>query len=140
MVHRQGSDSRCCRPQNAPYIWHCFYRYDNKSVQEVQEWLDSLSVFAAIHEQGRITTLFEIAAQGKLWDTGDYLTQIKPVRSDPEIFELRHTALNRALRFYHAEPSAYPKYLIALHKHMKTGSVTQQEEIDFAVQNYRHTD
>lgn len=101
-----------------------------------ETWLNSLKPFARLHEVGEIADLFEAAAMGHLEDTGDASTPIKPIRSDPELFELRRRALSKQLRFYHGEPEAYPDALIALHKHLKDAA-TQQQEIDFAVNRYR---
>lgn len=133
MFHRTGSDSRCCKPEGALYSWHWFYQPEHPAIKALEKWFKSLSIFAANHEQGRIERLFDLAAQGRLYDSEDHLSLIKPIHGDPEIFELRHTALNKALRFYHGEPFAYPKYLIALHKHIKIDASLQQGEIDFAV-------
>lgn len=132
-----GNDSRCCKPEDAPYKWQWFYQPEHPSITALQLWFESLGTFTALHEQSRIEKLFDLAAQGRLYDPGNHLTPIRPIHSDPEIFELRHTALNKALRFYHGEPVAYPKYLIALHKHIKIDARIQQKEIDFAVRLYR---
>ncbi len=95
----------------------------------------ALALISRSHELGEIDDLLEAAALGELEDTGDARTPIKPIRSDPEVYELRRKALSKQLRFYHAEPDDLPDGLLALHKHMK-GAVSQQEEIDFAVDRY----
>ncbi|MCZ9881919.1 hypothetical protein [Arthrobacter sp. B2a2-09] len=94
-----------------------------------------MALISRSHELGEIDDLLEAAALGELEDTGDARTPIKPIRSDPEVYELRRKALSKQLRFYHAEPDDLPDGLLALHKHMK-GAVSQQEEIDFAVDRY----
>lgn len=79
----------------------------------------------------------EAAAAGELWDSGDETTRIKPIYSDPDVYELRRRALTKALRFYHAEPFELPTSLVSLHRHIKSDSPSQQREIDFAVKRYR---
>lgn len=98
-------------------------------------WIDSLPVFSRNHELGEIDDLFEAAALGELEDTGDARTPIKPIRADPDVYELRRKALSKQLRFYHAEPAEMPEGLVALHKHIKDHG-PQQDEIDFAVKRY----
>ena len=98
-------------------------------------WLLSLAPFSRSHELGEIDDLLEAAALGELEDTGDARTPIKPIRSDPGVYELRRKALSKQLRFYHAEPDELPDGLLALHKHMKEAG-SQQDEIDFAVDRY----
>ena len=137
MSYRSASDSRCCSPGEVPYIWRTFYDLQHPSVRELEEWLNSLSPFNRMHELGRIDDLFDKAANGQLWDSNDSKTPIKPINSDPELFELRHTALKKPLRFYHAEPPRYPRYLIGLHKHIKSSPDSQQSEIEFAIRSYR---
>lgn len=136
MDRRRGSDSRCCIPVPLPRSWQCYIDQSHPSVIALETWLDSLSPFSRAHELGEIDDLFEAAALGQLEDTGDARTPIKPIRTDPDVFELRRKALSKQLRFYHAEPVELPEGLLALHKHMK-GSGTQQSEIDFAVGRYK---
>ena len=106
------------------------------SVVELAGWLSTLSPFARAHEEGEIDALFEAAENGALWDSGDAMTPIKPIRKDPEIFELRRTALSKRLRFYHGEPAELPRNLVAVHRHIKHDAATQQAEIDHAARRY----
>lgn len=99
-------------------------------------WLQSLAPFARNHEQGEIDDVFEAAAMGELEDTGDGPTPIKPIRYNPDVYELRHKALAKPLRFYHAEPAELPDGLLALHRHIKVSDLQQQSEIEFAVARY----
>jgi hypothetical protein len=95
-----------------------------------------LAPFARAHQQGENDDLLEAAAGGELWDSGDETTLIKPIREDPEIFELRRQALSKKLRFYHGEPSELPRSLVALHRHIKTDNASQQAEIIYASGRY----
>lgn len=101
------------------------------------EWMGNLPLFEQRIQQGEIDDLFDAARRGELMDTGDGRTPIKPIVSDPEVFELRRKALTKALRFYHGEPERYPEVLVALHRHIKTGRRAQQVEIEYAVGRYR---
>lgn len=102
----------------------------------LESWLNTLTPWARAHEEGEIVDLFDAAAHGEIWDTGDPTTSIKPIHMDPEIFELRHTSLSKKLRFYHGEPTESPRDLIALHRHIKTGADSQQDEITYAARRY----
>lgn len=136
MEHRKGSDSRCCIPVALPRTWQWYLDELNDSVIALDSWMQSLQPFSRYHELGEIDDLFEAAALGELEDTGDARTPIKPIRTDPDVYELRRKALSKQLRFYHAEPAELPDSLLALHKHLKSGGV-QQAEIDFAVGRYK---
>lgn len=103
---------------------------------EYEAWFASLSFFAREYEQGEVEALFEAAANGALWDSNDEKTPIKPIRTDPEIFELRRTALSKQLRFYHGEPSKHPTLLVGLHRHIKSSDDLQQTEIEYAVTKF----
>lgn len=117
--------------------WRDHIDVSNPSVVSMDTWFARLPVFEQNHQQGECEELFEAAAAGELWDSGDETTPIKPINSDPDVYELRRKALNKALRFYHAEPAVLPMSLVALHRHIKTDSAGQQQEIDFAVERYR---
>lgn len=129
--------SRCSNEEAAPYQWVDYVDQGHPSVIELEEWFQSLSPFARSHEQGTIDNLMEQAQKGKLWESNDAKTPIKPITSDPELFELRHTALNQPIRFYHAEPERYPNLLLALHRHIKKELPPQQDEVEFAIGRYR---
>lgn len=74
---------------------------------------------------------------GSLEDSGDARTPIRPIRSDPDVYELRHKALGKRLRFYHGEPTELPCSLVLLHRHIKCEEFPQQAQINFAVDRYR---
>lgn len=150
MDNRTGADSRCSQPGNAPYQWIAKYDSENERVKELEQWLGSLAPFDREHYLGQIDGLFEDAAAGRIVNVGDSKTPIKPVRMDPDLYELRYQVLKRKLRFYHGEPSGHPHYLVRLHKHIKRtqhdGNVSreaakadQDEQMDFAVSRYRGT-
>lgn len=135
---RVGSDSRCCDRDNGPFEWRHYVDLDHPSVVKFEAWLASLAPFARVHEEGRIDELFDAAADGRLQDSADERTPIKPIVTDPEVWELRLTCLSKKLRFYHAEPPSAPRDLIALHRHFKsTTGPSQQAEIQGAVSRYR---
>jgi hypothetical protein len=133
---RTGSDSRCCDRQNGPFSWRTYIDGTHPSVQALEAWLSSLPLFARHHEEGEIDALFEAAELGQLYDSGDVRTKIKPIRLDPEIYELRRTALSKALRFYHGEPNELPLDLVAVHRHIKDDELGQQAEIEYAADRY----
>ena len=135
-VGRLGSDSRCCRPADPPWDWIDFVDPDHEGVAEIERWLATLLPFVREHELGRVEELMEAAANGMLYASNDALTPIKPIREDPEIFEIRHTALSKKLRFYHGEPTSLPTSLIAVHRHIKTSVSQQQAHVEHAADRY----
>ncbi|WP_181137587.1 hypothetical protein [Rathayibacter sp. AY1D1] len=134
---REGSDSRCCQPDGAPYRWLDAQNPNDPAIAQLEAWLATLGAFARDHELGEIDDLFEAAALGKLWDSGDETTPLKPIRTDPDVYELRRKALSKHLRFYHGEPPRYAQILVKLHRHIKVDDESQQVEIDKAVAIYR---
>lgn len=84
---------------------------------------------------GEIEELFEAASRGQLAESADHFVPLKPVASDPHIWELRHRN-PLAYRFYHGEPPRYPSLLVKLHRHIKDSRTTQQSEIDYAISRY----
>lgn len=138
MNPRLGRDSRCCQPTESEYVWLWEHDRSHPAVIDFEEWFDSLSNFERDNQWGIIDDLFEAAARGELIDPGDATTQIKPIRTNPDIYELRRKALSKALRFYHAEPEKLPDNLVGLHRHIKTGDSSQQDEIDHATKHYQN--
>jgi hypothetical protein len=135
-VGRSGSDSRCCRLNDPALEWIDYVDDGHEEIGVLEQWLTTLPPFARDHELGRIDDLMEAAAQGELSDSGDEVTPIKPVRRDPEIYELRHKALTKKLRFYHGEPAELPEALVAVHRHIKTTDRHQQAQIVYAAGRY----
>lgn len=133
---RGGSDSRCCNPSLAPLTWRDFTDTAHPAVAAFNVWLESLPRFARLHEEGEIDDLMEAAEAGLLEDSGDHRTLIKPIRRNPEIFELRRTALSKKLRFYHGEPRELPRHLVKLHRHIKLDDASQELEILHAAERY----
>ncbi|MEJ6554008.1 hypothetical protein PQI51_03095 [Microbacterium esteraromaticum] len=86
--------------------------------------------------EGEMEDLFEAAADGLLEESADDYLPLKPIHSDPDMWELRLKAL-KAYRFYHGEPSRYPSLLVKLHRHIKDGKTDQQAEIEAAIARYR---
>lgn len=137
MDARTGNDSRCCTPIEPPLEWVDYTDEAHPAVLQLSEWLNGLSFFAREHELGQIDALFASAAQGKLFDGGDETSAIKPIRKDPEIYELRRTALNKRLRFYHGEPHSRPTQLLRLHRHIKHDDAEQESQIVHAWVTYQ---
>lgn len=133
---RSGNDSRCCDPNLAPLNWIDCQDASHPSVVALSTWLATLVPFARIVEESEIEELFAAAANGELWDSGDETTPIKPIKEDPEVYELRRTALSKKLRFYHGEPAELPAKLVALHRHIKVNNPSQQDEIEYAAKRY----
>lgn len=133
---RRGSDSRCCQPEPGPYVWRDYKEPSRQAAVDLVTWMESLPVFARIHEEGENEDLLDAAARGELWDSGDETTKIKPIIENPEIFELRRTSLSKKLRFYHGEPAELPLMLVSVHQHIKTTSASQQAEIEYAAECY----
>lgn len=135
--NRSGTDSRCCDPSLKPLAWLDYVDAEHFSVIEFDDWIGSLTRVARAHEEGEIEDLFEAAGHGELQDSGDARTKIKPIRKDPEVYELRRKALAKNLRFYHGEPKELPKGLVKLHRHIKVDASTQASEIEYAAQRYK---
>jgi hypothetical protein len=105
-------------------------------MQELANWLGQLTVPMREHELGRLDNLLGRAERGELEDSGDDHTPIKPIREDPEIYELRHQALSKKIRLYHGEPTELPMSLVALHRHIKVDGRDQQRQIEYAADRY----
>lgn len=133
---REGSDSRCCQARANPLLWHSHVDADHASVVSLDDWLQTLAPFARQGQLGEIDDLMDAASRGELEDTGDARTPIKPIVTNPDIYELRRQALTKKLRFYHAEPPEDATALVALHKHIKVDGKSQQTEINYAVTRY----
>jgi hypothetical protein len=133
---RSGADSRCCTPAPVAYVWRDYRDQERQAAVELDTWMSTLPVFERLHQEGENDDLLEAAARGELWDSGDETTKIKPIVTNPDIYELRRTALTKKLRFYHGEPSELPLMLIGLHRHMKTDNTSQQVEIQHAADRY----
>lgn len=131
--------SRCSIPAGGPYTWLDSVDTSHESVQRFDAWLKSLPPFTRDIEEGEIEELFEAAGNGELRQSADADTPLKPISTDPDIYELRKRSLSEALRFYHGEPERYPSHLVKLHRHIKSDHPPQQDEIDHAVGRYRGT-
>ncbi|MBD8101306.1 hypothetical protein [Plantibacter sp. CFBP 8775] len=133
---RAGSDSRCCSETSPPLVWQDLVDTAHPSVVEFTDWLSSLQPFARDFVTGQIAGLMDEASSGRLEDTGDEKTPIKPAHPNPEVYELRSTQLSKKLRFYHGEPNQLPSFLVALHMHIKTTTAAQRPEIAHATSKY----
>lgn len=87
-------------------------------------------------EEGEIEDLMDAAAAGLIEEDSDDYVPLKPIFSDPDLYELRLKTL-RTYRFYHGEPAAYPDLLLALHRHIKDRETKQQDEINHSITRYR---
>ena len=142
ITNRTGSDSRCCQPENAPYEWEDCVDYNHPAVKEVGRILGSLPPDALNHELGRIEQLVDEAKNGLLSDSGDYATKIKPIRRNPDLYELRLKLLEGMemedldnyvlLRIYTADPPDRPKVIQQLHMHDKHGKPAGDQDIQIS--------
>lgn len=139
MNNGQGLNSRCCDPRENPLQWLSYVDESHAEVQKLAAFWAGLEPWAAEHELGAIAALLDLAANGKLIYSTQPSTPIKPIRTDPDLYELRHTALAKKLRFYHAEPPKHPDLLVRLHEHIKIDDDHQQKQIDYAASRYRRT-
>lgn len=116
--------------------WRNFEDHSHGDIAQYEAWFESLIPAVRAQQLGEIDDLIDAAALGELEDSGDAATPIKPIRLDPEVFELRRRALSKKLRFYHGEPARLPSVLVALHHHIKTNDGQQEEAIKQAVGQY----
>ncbi|MEH3088164.1 MAG: hypothetical protein PGN24_00755 [Microbacterium arborescens] len=133
---RTPSDSRCSQPENAPYRWLDAVKADHPSVLRFDERFALMIGSLRAMIQGEIEDLFEAAARGELEESADDYAPLKPIVTDPEIWELRFGGPGE-YRFYHGEPPRHPHVLVKLHRHVKDDAARQQDEILQAVQQYR---
>lgn len=133
---RSIADSRCSQPSGAPYSWLDYVDSVHPSVSKLDGFLGSLIPPVRAMEEGEIEDLFDAAAAGELEESADAYVPLKPIVSDPDMYELRLKAL-RTYRFYHGEPDAHPQVLLKLHRHIKDTDTDQQAEIDHAIERYR---
>lgn len=132
---RTPSDSRCSQPAGAPYNWIDNVDVTHPSVVRFEEHMDMMLPSLRAIVRGEIRDLFKAAELGELEEATDDYEPLKPIVSDPEMWELRIEEPT-AYRFYHGEPAKYPKALVSLHKHLKDSALVQQDEIDFAISRY----
>lgn len=85
--------------------------------------------------KGEIEELFDAAAHGLLEESADDYEPLKPIVTDPEIWELRFQE-PAEYRFYHGEPPRHPSVLVKLHRHIKDDADAQQAEILYAISRY----
>ena len=135
---RTGNDSRCCIESGAPYEWVRVEDQSHPQYAEYEAWLASMTPMSRAIEEGETDELFEAAAAGLLEDSGDNFSPIKPVTHKPEIYELRRrsevSSLRTYIRFYHSEPDALPKCLVALHRHIKSDEDGQTDALAHSIQ------
>lgn len=137
MPHRRpSSDSRCSQPAGAPYRWYNYVDLAHPSVIKLDGFLGSLIPPVRAMEEGEIEDLFDAASAGLLEEDSDEYVPLRPIVSDPDMYELRLKSL-RTYRFYHGEPERYPDLLLKLHRHIKDEDTNQQTEIDHAIDRYR---
>ena len=97
--------------------WLDFVDDSHPSAIALVDWISGLAPFNQTWVLGQIDGLFEVAAEGGIVDEGEI--RLKPIRSDPDIYELRWTLLTKKIRHYHAEPIRQPDLLVKLHHHIK---------------------
>ncbi len=139
--------SRTTDPTSAPYAWEDHVERDGERVAEND--LD-----ACLQEGCRTQADYDMcvaevevrkrrAAAGKLHPPDE----LKPVRTEPLLWEVRWDFDGRLLRLYHAEPRKAPKTLLALLYHWKRDQGTpteiddaQEAEMVRAGDRYRRSD
>lgn len=123
--------TRCTEPAGAPYNWVDYIDHGSADFVDLDAWLSSLTIVMRQQVEGDIDALLALAAEGGI--ASDDTAVIKPVALFPELWELRWSYRGRAyggvreVRQYHAEPPARPKYLVAVHRHLKDLSGTSRE-------------
>ena len=130
MSHPSLPRSRCTVPREDPLEWVDRSDPADQAEVELVAWIMSLSPFARTPVLGAIAALRELAAAGEIAPLpGQYSHEndLKPIRDQPEVFELRWKQLNKMIRQYHAEPAAQTDYLFKLHAHIKTPAQTRPE-------------
>ncbi len=143
MRHR----SRTENPEGAPYQWE---RYVSASgVRVVENELDEClqtgcrSQFDYDLCHSEIEVRLQRAAAGQLGVAG--VEPAQPVRSQPELWEIRWAFDSRQLRLYHAEPASHPQVLLELKYHWKVWQglaasdieARQNQQMSEAAQRYR---
>ena len=125
--------------------WQPFRDEGHPSVQAVGAWLGSMSQLDREAAVGDILALRALAANGAIVEGEDEgYASLKPIRRDPDLFELRWYMFGKHVRQYHAEPPEMPIKLIDLHLHLKTivprddaaTRSAQDEEISWAQMRY----
>ena len=142
----ESRQSRCSVRQTPDLEWRSYRDEKNHSVAAVGAWLSSLNEYQRESAIGDILALRDQAAAGQLveGDEDDFVN-IKPVRRDPDLFELRWSLFGKHLRQYHAEPKRFPRLLVDLHLHIKhidyksrrRTTRAQEIEISYALFRYR---
>lgn len=117
-------------------MWDTVLDRTHHQIVEYEAWLSALVPSVRAQQEGEVEELLDAAACGLLEESADEKTPIKPVMSEPEVFELRRTALIKKLRFYHGEPEHDTEMLVELHRQIKTGRASQNEAIKFAGDQY----
>lgn len=133
---RRPSDSRCSQPREIPCTWLDYVDGSHPSVLKFEEHFAMMLATVRAIVKGEIEELFEAAAHGELEESADEYEPLKPIVSDPEIWELRVDEPSD-YRFYHGEPPTHPQILLKLHRHVKNDADAQQEEIEYAISRYR---
>lgn len=133
--------SRCTSPRPTALIWVDLVDERHPSVEELEQYLESLSEVSRLEITGRILELNRLATIGQVPGARQEFDRIARYPDLP-IFELKwsHDVLGvvTLIRQYHAEPVDRADILVALHRHIKKqGSSAQvypaqDAEIDFA--------
>ncbi len=117
--------SRCTVPQTTDLFWREYVDEHHDSTIELTDWIESLQPFAQSSVLGQIDALLDLAASGQI-HAGDE-SKLRPIRRDPDLYELKWKLLSKAVRQHHAEPPHYPDDLVKLHVHIKSMRKTSAE-------------
>lgn len=121
--------SRCTLPRSVPLDWIDFRDDENEQTNL------ALSAILALPEAqqelviGEIVALRERAALGLIPYGDENDPDLKPIRTDPDVYELRWRFGSVLLRQYHAEPPELPNALVDLHFHRKDVSSNDDTKI-----------
>ena len=138
---RSPPTSRCARRRSDPLRW---VEYREPPLRLVENELDDALQASATQLEydaryEEVQARLARAAAGELCSPAELL----PIRTNPEVWELRWDFSGQLLRLYFAEPGRFPSLLVSLRYHWKwiEGSyreieAAQDVEIGIAVSRY----
>jgi hypothetical protein len=104
-------------PRTSSLDWYDYSDPAHPAVMDLDAWVSSLAPFAQASVLGQIDALMELAAEGKIVIGDD--SRLVPIRTNPDIYELKWTLLSKKVRQYHAEPPSHLDSLLKLNIHIK---------------------
>lgn len=141
MAPPSARESRCARRRPAALSWVDYRDPAGRLVEnELEEVLQgSATQLEYDARRAEVEARLMRAAAGELAPPGE----LYPIRTNPEVWEIRWGFDGQQLRLYFAEPVQYPLRLVGLHYHWKWVAGTYSEvmaaqdaEIDIALARY----